>query len=162
MHARTCWPRWPPPSAPSPRDGSQVTLRESPKNRSCYEAHGSSLPRLQCVGQALLPCPAAAPDKMLHVDCGRDTFAPELPVSLGEEQDSWSSLPSLLRVRPTLSFSTVSEGNVRRPSAAGAGRDSMATTVWLALTLWLVMVIGELGIVTQSVRGVFHSYSLQA
>jgi hypothetical protein len=38
----------------------------------------------------------------------------------------------------------------------------MATTVWLALTLWLVMVIGELGIVTQSVRGVFHSYSLQA
>ena len=28
----------------------------------------------------------------------------------------------------------------------------MATTVWLALTLWLVMMIGELGIVTQSVR----------
>ena len=27
----------------------------------------------------------------------------------------------------------------------------MATTVWLALTLWLVMMIGELGIVTQSV-----------
>lgn len=31
-----------------------------------------------------------------------------------------------------------------------AGRDSMATTVWLALTLWLVMMIGELGVVTQS------------
>ena len=28
----------------------------------------------------------------------------------------------------------------------------MATTVWLALTLWLVMMIGELGVVTQSVR----------
>lgn len=27
----------------------------------------------------------------------------------------------------------------------------MATTVWLALTLWLVMMIGELGVVTQSV-----------
>jgi len=28
----------------------------------------------------------------------------------------------------------------------------MATTVWLALTLWLVMMIGELGVVTQSVN----------
>ena len=27
----------------------------------------------------------------------------------------------------------------------------MATTVWLALTLWLVMMVGELGVVTQSV-----------
>ncbi|CAL5225202.1 g7985 [Coccomyxa viridis] len=36
-----------------------------------------------------------------------------------------------------------------------SGRDSMATTVWLALTLWLVMMIGELGIVTQSVMAMW-------
>ena len=55
----------------------------------------------------------------------------------------------------------MSEVDMTCHCAAGAGRDSMATTVWLALTLWLVMMIGELGIVTQSVRDPFDSYLLQ-
>ena len=42
-----------------------------------------------------------------------------------------------------------------------AGRDSMATTVWLALTLWLVMMIGELGIVTQSVTSLASNIEVE-
>ncbi len=37
----------------------------------------------------------------------------------------------------------------------------MATTVWLALTLWLVMMIGELGIVTQSVSALYAPHIWQ-
>lgn len=44
----------------------------------------------------------------------------------------------------------------------GAGHDSVGATVWLALVLWLVMCVGELGVVSQSVLAMYAWIALFA
>ena len=97
MHARMCWPQWPPPSQLSLCAGSQVTLQESLKKRpnvdggAFAEALRMRQVFMQAATGALLLFSAAVPDGILLVSRGRDDPAPHLPPVVGGEHNLWSS-----------------------------------------------------------------------